>query len=271
MKILVVGDSMTAGHGLKHGRNDPKLWVNQFIEKYFKGADVTSFARSGVNNEWIFSTAQSEILRTEYDIVIIGWSELARLGMYLGLELYWTRTKFMADNDIKVNPAQIISKKWQDKVGNQLRKYNNDHWNILDLVKYVNTLIYTQEVTKKLKIYFVNTLMVFPKNYFERKTFSTPSDLSVFERTMLQSDTRDDTEIKELYDMIHDQYEYCGGIHKDNWLNLYDPFISIQVDNAGEYDRHPGYKSQDILLERLSATADHDKFIRQHRLDNGQC
>lgn len=256
MEILIIGCSLTKGTGLKLENADPKLWVNQLVAKYYPTAKVTNVSHSGVNNEWIFSKALSEIILKDYDIVIIGWSELSRLGMNLGLELYWTRTMFNHAKDIEINPGLNISAAWQKKVGDELRRYYNDHWNILELVKYVNALTYVQETTKKSKIYFVNNMLSWPQNYFVRKELSAPSELSDFEKDMLNVDTRDDKQILELYNTIHNQYDYFGGIRQQNWLNLYDAFLSMRVDYASDTDNHPGYKSQDIFAEHLSIAMD---------------
>lgn len=61
-RILVVGCSMTAGHGLKATAEDPlkidvtdtDLWVNLLCNKTFDYPGVTNLAVSGRNNEWIF-------------------------------------------------------------------------------------------------------------------------------------------------------------------------------------------------------------------------
>jgi len=256
MKILVVGCSITRGHGLEKEQDDPKLWVNQFIQKYFNGATIVSLAKSGVNDEWIFNTTLTEIIHHNYDVVIVGWSELSRLNMNLGLEPYCTTSKFKKDHDINLNAYGTVSKEWQNKIGNELRKYYNDHWNILKIVNYVNTLIYIQEITKKSKIYFVNTMAAWSQGYFNRKAFSTPMELSLFEQDMFQIKTRDDEEIQYLYNMVHNHYDYCGGIHEKNWLNLYNHLLSVQIDNASDIDAHPGYKSQDIFLNILSLAMD---------------
>ena len=68
---------------------------------------------------------------------------------------------------------------------------------------------------------------------------------------MLHFDFRDDTEIKDLYDMIHSQYNQFGGIQENNWLNLYKSLVSMQVDDVSVTDTHPGYVSQNIFAEYL--------------------
>jgi hypothetical protein len=257
MQVLIVGCSVTKGVGLTLEKLDPNLWINQLVTKYYPTATITNLSESGVNNEWIFSRALSEIIRNDYDVVIIGWSELARFGMNLGLETYWTRTMFKhQDVAINITPNITISPNWQGEVGDELRRYYNDHWNILELVKYVNALVYVQEISKKSKIYFVNAMLAWSLDYFTRKSFFTPSELSNFEKNMLTVDTRDDNQILELYTTIHNQYDNVGGIHQKNWLNLYNSLLSMQVDNASEIDNHPGYQSQDIFVEHLSAAMD---------------
>ncbi len=250
-KVLVVGCSFTQGHGLTYESADPNLWVNKIFpqEEYI----VTNLAVSGANNQWIFLETMSCLLTDVYDIVLVGWSAIPRFNFYVGLELYSVQTMF-ADIDIKVNNNVTISGKWIKSIGDNLKKIHNDHWDFLDLIKYVNTLILIQEKKNTGQIFFVNTLGPWPDNYFTKKQIKLPSDLTSFEQNLLQVDTRDDDEIFQLYDMIHKQYETYGGIQEDRWLNLYSSLRSMQIDDVSANDNHPGYKSQEVFVNMLLPT-----------------
>jgi hypothetical protein len=249
-KILVVGDSMTFGEGLTHKSNDPALWVNQLVKKTFDNYTLLNIADSGRNNTWIFTETVHWITQETFDLVIVGWSELARYNFHVGLELYSTKT-MLANPDINVNPGVTFSGSWLENTGNRLRRFYNDHWSILDLVKYVNVLYNIQTNIKNKKIVFVNTLSKWSDQYFDYQKFTLPSDLSLFQQQMLQTETRDDDQIEELYNMIYQQYEKYGGIKEQCWLNLYQPLYKWQIDHASLTDRHPGYASQDIFVENL--------------------
>lgn len=247
--ILAVGCSMTRGHGLDLNINDPKLWVNQIVAGL---GEVTNLSISGMNNYWIFLETMSHLVRSKnkYDIVIVGWSVIPRYYFHAGLELYAVHTK-LDDIDINVNNGKTITGAWLENIGNSLKKIHNDHWDILDLVKFVNILVHTQETSPNKKIVFVNTSSPWCRNYFDEKKISLPSDLDPYEQELLQVKTRSDQEIFLLYQMIHSHYDYYGGIRESHWLNLYDSLRSMQIDTVSSTDSHPGYRSQTRYAEYL--------------------
>ena len=83
-KILVVGDSITFGAGLALENDDPRLWVNQLVAQTFTQYKLTNLAEIGRNNQWIFNESASELLTNDYDIAIIGWSEISRFNFDIG-------------------------------------------------------------------------------------------------------------------------------------------------------------------------------------------
>ena len=88
-KCLVVGCSFTAGTGLNLEKNDPKLWVNQLC-KHIGVDGVENLSHAGVNNDWIFLETVSELVKKNYDLVLVGWSVIPRFYFNVGLELYHT-------------------------------------------------------------------------------------------------------------------------------------------------------------------------------------
>lgn len=248
-RILAVGCSMTKGHGLKKESQDPKLWVNRIFKSI---GTVHNLSMIGGNNQWIFHETMSALLREKdaYDIVLVGWSAIPRYYFDIGLELYSVHTT-LSDVDINLNNHVTIAGSWLAKIGNNLKKIQNDHWDILNLVKYVNTLIMIHETSPERKIFFVNTLAPWCKNYFDQKKWCLHSALDPYEQNLLQAETRDDDEIHALYQMIHNQYQAYGGIRESHWLNLYDSLRSMQIDDVSESDRHPGYASQDKYADYL--------------------
>jgi len=252
IKVLAVGCSMTRGHGLVNESNDTELWVNKLFpsDRYV----VSNKSMTGANNHWIFLETISHLLKETYDIVLVGWSAIPRFNFHVGLEWYPVRTMLTNSSDIHLNNNITVSGKWLNTIGNNLRKIHNDHWDFLDLVKYVNTLILIQEKKNNGRIFFVNTLSPWPDNYFTKKQINLPSNLTLFEQYLLQVDTRDDDEIFQLYDMIHTHYQSYGGIQEEHWLNLYSSLRSMQVDDVSDTDPHPGYQSQQIFSQCLNAS-----------------
>lgn len=250
---------MTRGHGLARESVDPSLWVNQLFDQI---GEVHNLSKTGMNNHWIFHETIAALLREKntYDTVLVGWSAIPRYGFHVGLELYSVYTT-LTDRDININPGVTVPGKWLQRLGDDLRKLHNDHWDILDLVKYVNVLITMHETSPDKKIFFVNTLGPWCSGYFDHKQVARPSDLNPYEQTLLQVDTRDDTEIFALYQMLHDHYDKYGGIRKSHWLNLDHSLRSMQVDHVSDTDLHPGYRSQNKFAEYL-------KPVLEQRLKN---
>lgn len=246
-KVLVVGCSFTCGTGLKLERCDPALWVNQL----FFDADITNVAKAGANNQWIFLETISQLLTQSYDIVLVAWSAIPRYNFHVGLELHPVET-MLADCDVNLNSKVTISGKWLKSIGKNLNKIHNDHWDLLALVKYVNSLIELQVNTRNQKLIFVNALGPWCNNYFLQKKIQLPSDLDQYEQELLEIANRDDQDIFALYDMIHLQYRKYGGIHEHNWLNLYNSLSAQKVDVASSSDRHPGYASQAAYVKYLA-------------------
>jgi hypothetical protein len=260
-KVLIVGCSFAYGTGLTLENSDPKLWVNQL----FPAAEITNASKTGANNQWIFLETMSQLRKQNYDIVLVAWSAIPRYNFQVGIELYPVETMLRKSVDIKLNSNVTIPGKWLDSIGANLDKIHNDHWDLLDLVKYVNTLIELQVNTKKGKLVFVNSLGPWANNYFEHKKIILPSDLDLYTQHLLEVDRRDDNDIFDLYNMIHTQYAEYGGIQEKYWLNLYNSLQNQLVDTVSSADFHPGYQSQElytsylapILHKKLNETSNH--------------
>jgi hypothetical protein len=246
--VLVVGCSYAYGTGLKLEKHDPCLWVNQL----FPNANITNAAKIGANNHWIFLETMSQLHKQSYDIVLVAWSAIPRYNFHVGLELYPVETMLRKDYDINLHSKIKISGSWLGSIGNNLNKIHNDHWDLFDLVKYVNILIQLQVKSRQGKLVFVNSLGPWCNNYFEHKKINLPSDLDPYIQFLLEVDHRNDEDIFKLYDMIHTHYTEYGGIQENYWLNLYNSLKKQQLDDASVTDLHPGYQSQQAYVTYLS-------------------
>lgn len=252
IEVLVSGASFVRGHGLDHDKDDPKLWVNQLVNNAFDSVSINNVAEVGRDNEWIFLEAMSNLIKKNYDLLIVGWAPIPRFNFHVGLELYDTRTKLDATKtEININNNMTITGKELSKIGDALLRLHNDHWDFLKLVKYVNSLVELQVNIRKKKIIFFNPHNDLPQDFFVKKNIKYPSELSKYEEDLLNVATRDDEEIFALYDMIHNDYQRYGGIHAELWANLYNPFINIMVDGAPHAKSHPGYQSQEIFVKEF--------------------
>jgi hypothetical protein len=249
MKLLIAGCSYAIGCGLPGEQDNPKIWANQLAQK-LDVTSITNVAKSGANNQYIFLETMSAMIKNHYDVIIVSWSTLGRLNFRVGLEQYSVDTMLTGSHDVNILGGQLISKKWLAETGDRLRKIHNDHWDLLDLVKYINVLVRLQSSTNG-KIFFVNGIGGWSDQYFVKKQIQLPSDLDSYTYNLLDVDMRDDEEILKLYNMIHSHYEEYGGIHEELWLNLYQSLAKMKIDSVSSDDPHPGFLSQDLFFDFL--------------------
>jgi len=256
-KILIAGCSFANGSGLPGESTNSRIWANQLANK-LHAKSVKNIAKTGANNQWIFLETVSALIKDTYDLVLVEWSAIPRYKINVGLELYSTDS--MLDRSINLVGKETISATWLNDLKNSLLKLHNDHWDILNLVKYINVLIELQTKSRSGEIFFINGLCPWSDQYFVKKPFNLPSDLDKYTYDILQADQRDDSEALQLYDMIHRQYQEYGGIQESRWLNLYESQMKTKIDTVSSTDLHPGYASQDmysnnfykILKEKLN-------------------
>jgi hypothetical protein len=245
-KILVSGCSFTSGYGMPGEHSNPNIWAN-LLSKKLGATTIKNAAQTGANNYFIFFETISELIKEQYDLVLVEWSAIPRYMCHVGLELYNVHTRF--ERDVNLVNKETLSKEWLGEIKNRLLRIHNDHWDILDLVKYVNVLIELQTKSRSGQIFFINGLGPWPDQYFTKKQINQPTDLTPYEQTLLQVDVRDDSEIFQLYNMIHEHYNNYGGIQEKYWLNLYQSQMKIKIDTTSSTDSHPGYASQQLFSD----------------------
>jgi len=248
-KILIAGCSFANGYGLPGEKSNPRIWANQLCNK-LSAQTVNNVAKNGANNQTIFLEAMSALIKNTYDLVLVEWSAIPRYNVKAGLELY-SVDSMLEHRDINLVGNETIPVAWLSDLKNRLLKLHNDHWDILNLVKYINILIEVQYRTRSGKIFFINGIGPWPDQYFVKKQINLPSDLDTYTYDLLRSDQRDDAEIFQLYEMIHSQYNEYGGIQEHHWLNLYKSQMKTKIDSVSKTDNHPGYQSQDLYAENF--------------------
>ena len=242
-KILVSGASMSKGIGLPGGRTDPRLWSTQLANNIWPNNSITNIAQMGHNPDTIFVATLDEITKNSYDHVIVEWSLTTASVFHIGLELYSTKSNLFTNRDYNLCNNRTVTGEWLYKnIKMNLNEVLNDHWAILKMVEYLNILARVQ--LAKGKIWFVNGLGVWPRNYFTKQKSWQDSD-NYTKNNILQKDFRDDNTIEQLYDKIHTSYADAGGIQENLWLNLYDSMQESKIDTISESDPHPGVLSQD--------------------------
>lgn len=256
-KILFGGASMTAGCGLPDERNNKDLWANQLAMTHFnfKVDQITNIANTGADNKTIFYLVSTAILNDSYSNIIVQWQTFPRTNIHLGLELYNTRDNILAPescNDHNLVAGQKIYSRQLNNCKEFYMRYYNYHWDILSLINYIRVLVALAEM-KNSEILFVNYNLPWKDNpYFTQFDWNLPSDLDSFTREILEVDLRGDEEIRNIYKMIHRDYQLAGSIHEKYWINLYKPLSNLQIDHVSTVDKHPGIQSQFIFANFLA-------------------
>lgn len=247
MKVLAVGCSYTYGFGLDQENNDPKLWINQVAKEL--DFDLTNLAEVGRNNDWIFQTTASEIMREHYDLVIVAWTTIPRYAYSFGLEL-WNTWRILAKpgSDVHLHDGMVIKKSELDSIGNKMLSWHNDHWDIVKLITYVNVLTKLQLG----KVVFVNAMGPWDEGFFNHIDYSSPSELGAYTNQLLDINGRSDDDVRVLYNKIHNDYSLAGSIQQHHWLNLYSSLRNLQIDTVA-IDAHPGYASQDVFADHIGS------------------
>ena len=257
MKSLIAGASISFGHGLSQEKLDVKLWANRLLKNIDNCdiSDIENVSITGDDNFQIFKKASIKLMKEDYKSVIVCWQDIPRTNYFFGLETYHTRFAIISSqtpHDIKLVNNICIPKSQLINMQKNIIAHYNHHWDLSNLVFYVNSLIHVAE-QKKSKIRFVNYDLPWNSyKFFDKVAWKTPDKLDPFTRYVLQSEVRDDVESNEIYQMIHNDYANLGGIQEKYWLNLYDPLRRKQTDNVSSDDKHPGYQSQDMFTDFLT-------------------
>ena len=76
--ILTVGDSFTYGEELANRTTDAWPYVLSRMQKQ----EVTNLGKGGASNQYIIRTVIEETAKQQFDLVIVGWSDVSRIETY---------------------------------------------------------------------------------------------------------------------------------------------------------------------------------------------
>lgn len=253
-QTFFVGCSFTAGSGFEKEKCEPNIWP-MLLHTNIPQLSVTEYVNLGIigaGNDLIFITATNAILDYRPKYIFVQWSSYPRLNLLLGLETYNATQTFGWDcklNDHKLNNVNY-SAEYLSKVRDRFLSLEHPHNQIKNIVNYTNILI---KIANQFncKIFFVNGLCAWDQNYFNRLDNVSPNQFTPYTQNLLNIETRNDQEIFELYNNIHNKYQELGGIQEDHWLNLYNSLLSNRIDTNSD-NVHPGTKSNHLFFKFLS-------------------
>lgn len=249
------GCSYVAGDGIDNPMVNPDFWVNQVHKKLLGHTKLINVGKGGSNNDEIFQSAVDTIVKHFPKYLFVCWTELLRLNINPGIELYPTRMHwspgFTNSGDICINPGITITTDYADNIKNRFFDLQHPHYNLVRLLNYCRIL---DALGKQLdiKVFFVNNLIELDQGYFNyiTDTHRLPSQTTELTRQWLNADTRDDEEFFKLYDNIHKEYKDTQGL-TCNWLNVDQGFRKyFYIDRATD-NLHPGIESNKIYADFL--------------------
>jgi len=267
-KLVFTGCSFTAGNGwvdapleksqLIECKDRPELWVNLCHDQLgqLNDLELVNLGVGGSSNTEIFETTVQAISdhTNNIDTVFCQWTSMPRYKFSTGLELWFTSESIeyggRSREDVHLSDGTVWTRKYLDDLLNRLNVLHHLHGEILKVVKYTNILKKLSS-NYNIKIYFINGLCPWDKNYFVRLDNFLPEDLTPFTKTeILNIESRSDNDISKLYKVIHDDYAYQGEINPVDWINLYSPMSKNKVDT--NYDnQHPGVKSNQLYFQQI--------------------
>lgn len=253
MKYCVFsGCSYTSGFGFDLEKNEPRLWANQLHSNLFSHTTKLNVSKEARSNAGIFQDTIKALTLHDVEYAIVEWTSMPRYELELGFELYTTRQMFCPNGlcqDHNLNDINY-SKKYLNSIRDRFTTLAHDYHEIANVVEYINSIIRLAKITNT-KVFFVNGLCNWDVDFFNKKYNVLPSEYSAYTQKLLNTHNRDDAEIFQLYDKMHNSFTQAGGIHQDAWLNLYQSMCSSRIDvNSDQV--HPGINSNDLYAEMFS-------------------
>lgn len=253
-KVLFAGCSYTSGAGFSLEKSEPGLWVNLLHQKnsQLQSLELVNVAHAGRSNSGIFLDALWNLTRDQYRYAVVAWTSMPRFELELGLETYDTHQVLIPNSPTRTHNLNDVTytKDYLDSIRDRLTTLVHLHGEIRTLVYYVNCLA---ELADRLgtKIFFVNAICPWDRDYFTCTTNAVPNQTTEFtQKIIINLNNRSDEEFWLLYNKIHDEYAAAGGIRPSHWLNLYDSLRQARID-VNEDGLHPGPQSNQLYFQLL--------------------
>jgi hypothetical protein len=251
---LFVGCSYTNGTGFELEKQEPGLWVNLMHQNCdaLQSTQLVNLGRKARSNAGIFQDAVAGILEHDAKYVFVAWTSYPRYELSTGLETYETLTLFSPGSkrhSITLNDI-TYTEDYLNNLNDRFTSLAHPHWEILNILRYINILVKLAATREDCQIFFINALCYWDENYFEKLTDVLPNFYTTYTQQLINVSNRDDKEIFKLYNKIHTEYQQAGGVHQEKWLNLYKSLRSQRIDvNANGI--HPGINSNKLYSETL--------------------
>lgn len=255
-KLGFTGGSITSGNGwnLDDPTDSANHWVTQvhnFPE--FVRHKLINHSISGGSNEQVFTNSVDLLTNCpDLDVLFCCWLSYPRYNFDLGFELYDTSDSITnpTTDDHRLNTG-IVPIKYLNDVKFRFTALQHPHRDIVKIVKYQSILNQLSKLTK-IKVYHINDSCHWDQDYFVRIDGPNvlPDNYTNYTKNeILNVAHRDDQEIFALYKKMHNNYDEAGGISYNNWINLDNSFLNLQIDYNHD-NQHPG-KQSNLIYSNL--------------------
>ena len=244
--VLFSGCSYFAGAGLAGEKANDDNVVNVFSKEAFGACTVNNIAENGNSNLTIYTDTAAAMYEQHYDYVFVGITSYPRYNFYMGFEPYDFKRRVVFSPFSKTfsehnGHSGEFSSAWLQDLRNKFLAVHNDHFEILEIIKYQNLLL-NQAKLLGTKLYFVNNLAHWDQGYFTKANNTEAFAYTLYTKKLLDFENRNDDEINTLYNLMHTDYSKLGSVQEQHWLNLYEPFLT-RITDLGSDHYHPGPRS----------------------------
>ena len=260
---LFTGCSYTHGNGFDDLIDSEYLWVNLFHKSnpLLANTNLVNASLGGISNQEIFLRTVKHLTSKQFDYAFVQWTSMYRMEIHTGLETYSTKQLLLPHvvpqthnlNDVTIEGKYIA------KIKDRLFSIMHTHYQIVKVLEYVNILINLAKVTNT-KIYFINGLCPWDKDFFILKENFKPNYLTKYTQELINVENRDDIEIEEIYKKMHKEYAEKGGVRADYWINLDFSYENSKVDVNSD-NIHPGIQSNKNYAELLNKKLKLNKIV----------
>lgn len=268
-KLLVIGCSASSGYGFNPNNPSsdcyeaPDLWVNLLhrnIEN-LQHYEMTNLSKAGFSNAEIFESAVNaiaDVVSDDTSELWCQWTSLHRLRFDAGFELYPTSVSVAGSivttqKEIRTNQF-VLTENFLKNFFNEYRSIMHPHREICQILRYV-MIINKMCYEKNIKVRHINGLCPWDANYFSKLIGPNikPNNYTNYTKEkILFVDNRNDNEIFELYNKLHNDYQPLISNQIHTWLNLNTSLYSQKIPKDYNYDgMHPGVESNRIFFELL--------------------
>ena len=239
-KVCFNGCSFTVGEGFDQDQRDQYIYDR--LVSFECGFERTNIAKGGSSNYEIFMRS-AQALKQDFDILFVQWSALNRIWLYPGPDCEW----FINSGNKEFRYRSIhLNEKDQNRFRDILLMMNHDYHGIMSLIDYCD-ILNQLALHKNKQIVFINGLVPWSDDLINPLGDNLYESLSEYSRQILDFDSRDDDQIRCLFQSLQHKF---AELDQSRWVNIFESFKTLTID-IGTQGHHPGIKSHEIMAQKI--------------------